>query len=114
MSYTIALNPSRPHTILAATTATGAAPQVYVLPQRPGGGVLGNTANVLIWSVVTTSTDQVDIKLEGSLDNVTWFTIDEYIGTGNTLRSVVDKATTFIRANVTAAGNGANTVIVEF
>jgi len=58
------------------------------------------------WQVISdSSSTNMTIRLEGSLDNSNWFVLDEFVGTGNTMRHVVNKPVPYLRFNVVDIGD---------
>ena len=60
------------------------------------------------WQVIYTGTASVlDIKLQGSVDNSNWFDLDTYdTASSPTMRHVVNKPVSYIRANLVTFTNG--------
>jgi len=54
------------------------------------------------------------VKLQGSLDNSNWFDLDEYSGTDDTMRHVVNKPVRYIRFNVTSMGDATSITLRYF
>jgi len=58
------------------------------------------------WVIRTdASSSNATVRLEGSLDGSNWFTLDEWSGTGSTMRHVVNKLVREIRINVVDMGD---------
>ena len=58
------------------------------------------------WHILTdASASNITVKLQGSIDNSNWFDLDEYTGTANTMRHVVNKPVRYIRFNCTSMGD---------
>lgn len=83
----------------------------------------GATSNVTLltgfskhtWTVVSdASSSAVTVKLQGSLDNNNWFDLDEYSGTDDTMRHVVNKPVKYIRFNVTSMGDASSITLRYF
>ena len=69
----------------------------------------------LTWQILSdSSASNMDIKLEGSIDGTNWFVIDEYVGTGNTLRHVVNKCIRYFRVNVASLGDASSVTVRIF
>jgi len=67
------------------------------------------------WVVLTdASASAVTVRLEGSIDNSNWFTLDEWSGTGNTTRHVVNKPVRYIRAVVADMGDATSITVKVF
>jgi len=66
------------------------------------------------WQVESdASSTAFTVKLQGSIDGSTWFDLDEYTGTNNTLRHVVNKPAKYIRAYVVDMGD-ASSITVKY
>lgn len=51
-----------------------------------------------------------DVRLQGSLDDITYFDLDTYTGTTDTMRHVISKPVRYLRVFY-AAGSGANVTV---
>jgi len=61
------------------------------------------------WQITTdASASDATVKLQGSLDNSNWFDLDEWSGTGSTMRHVVNKFVRYVRVNVTNMGDASS------
>lgn len=85
-------------TLLDAATATGAGTAYW----------LGFLPSNHTWEVSYTGTaSAVDVKLQGSIDNSSWFDLDTYdTASTPTMRHVVNKPVNYIRANLVTFTNG--------
>jgi len=84
---------------LGTFTATGA------------GDAIDTTSGFMNWTwtvVSDASSSNVTVKFQGSIDNTNWFDLDEYRGTGNTMRHVVNKPVRYIRAYVSSMGDASS------
>ena len=90
-------------TLLNAVTSTGAG-TAYWLGFLP----VNHT-----WQVAYTGTaTAIDVKLQGSIDNSTWFDLDTYdTASTPTMRHVVNKPINYIRANLATFTNGSTMTI---
>jgi len=67
------------------------------------------------WVIITdASATSATVRLEGSIDNEYWFALDEWTGTGNTMRHVVNKPVRYIRANVVDMGDATSITVKAF
>ena len=58
------------------------------------------------WQILSdASGSNATVRLEGSIDGSNFFTLDEWSGTGNTMRHVVNKPVRCLRFNVTNMGD---------
>jgi len=67
------------------------------------------------WVIITdASATSATVRLEGSIDNEYWFALDEWTGTGNTMRHVVNKPVRYVRANVVDMGDATSITVKAF
>ena len=61
------------------------------------------------WHILTdASASNTTVRLEGSIDDTNWFILDEWEGTGNTMRHIVNKPVRYIRINVVSMGDASS------
>ena len=85
-------------TLLNAVTSTGAGTSYW----------LGFLPSNHTWDIAFTGTaSTVSVKLQGSIDNSSWFDLDTSTSTtASTMRHVVNKPVNYIRANLVTFTNG--------
>lgn len=82
---------------LSAVTTTGAG-TAFAMPT-----INGTTPNKFTWqSVLSGTATSITVNLEGSLDNVTYFQMDQSTSTTTESRSVVNKPVKWVRCNITS------------
>ena len=65
------------------------------------------------WQIISdSSSTNIDVKLQGSIDGSNWFDLDEFVGVGNTMRHVVNKPVRYLRANVVSMGDASSISIM--
>ena len=97
-------------TLLSSATAPGPGTAVDTLPAAPSTGFRSFTMQVIPGGA--TPDPFVRVKLEGSLDNVNWFSLGEQTGAGsfNNDQDVVQ----YVRGNVTAIASGNVSALVAY
>ena len=67
------------------------------------------------WQIITdASATACTVKLQGSIDGTNYFDLDEWSGTGNTMRHVIDKPVRYIRAYVSDMGDASSISVKVF
>ena len=67
------------------------------------------------WQVISdSSSSNVDVKFQGSIDGTNWFDLDEWAGVGNTMRHVAYKPVRYIRASVASMGDATQISVKVF
>ena len=83
-----------------------AGPFDFTAAGTTGGWAVNESKPKHTWTVISDSSGtNMTIRLEGSLDNSNWFTLDEFVGVGNTMRHVVNKPVPYLRFNVVDMGD---------
>lgn len=96
-------------TSLSAVAATGAG-TTFALPMRDG-----KYPSVFTWTNVYTGTPSaITVNFEGSIDNVTFFTLDSSTNTAGEMKSVANKPVRFVRCNISAYTVNASTATCKF
>ena len=64
------------------------------------------------WIIITdASSSNATVRLEGSIDTTYWFTVDEWTGTGKTMRHVVNKPVKALRPNIIDMGDASSITV---
>lgn len=102
-AQTVTMYKGSAETSLAAVTSTGAASAYLVVTKDSSGNYPTNWTwtNVFTGSPASTNTN-----LEGSIDAVTWFTLDSSTTTTSEMRHVAYKSVKFVRCNLSTLSGG--------
>lgn len=98
----------QPQTLLSAVSTTGVSG--YILDMWPSRG--GFPLHITWTTLTTASPATVTINLEGSIDGTNWYQLDQSVSTSGEMRTVINKAVRWLRANLTTLASGTMTCMV--